>query len=197
MRALSTKKRVTLGAAVAGLSAITIALALNGAFSPNAPKDPGTMLGVLASEQSERDRMPMDGSETASVPGAIIGSSRYLGDSGSADLWVVLDDQSNICLVQLLKKSLTATSSCAQPKRFAESGLYNEANASGTAGSPSEFSEAYLIPDGYHIDSIPEGLRQLAPGLLAGDSRGPAGIMTFLADSSRGGPTKIEVMRLR
>ena len=185
MRTLSARERVALGAAVAGLSAITIALALNGAFSTGSPKDPGAMLGVLSNEQTERDRLPQDTSGTTLIPGAIDASSRYLGDSGSADLWVALDGQGNICLVQLPRKSLAATSSCAAPQRFATSGLSNAANVSGTAGSPSEFSEAYLVPDGYQIDSIPEGLRQLAPGLLAGDTRGPAGVMVFRADGSR------------
>lgn len=196
MRNLSTKVRVALGVAIAGLSAITIALAMIGAFSSGSTKDPGAMLGVLSKEQSERDSIPMDGSETALIPSVISASSRYLGDSGSADLWVALDDQGNICLVQLLKKSLSATSSCTEPQRFAKSALYNAVNASGTASIPSEFSEAYLVPDGFHIDSIPEGLNQLSPGLLAGDTRGAAGVMTFLADGSWGRPAKIEIMRL-
>lgn len=197
MRSLSTKKRVALGVAVAGLSAITIALAMSGAFSTGSPKDPSAMLGVLSNDQTERDRLPQDTSGTALIPGAIDTSSRYLGDSGSADLWVALDDQGDICLMQLLKNSQAATSSCAAPQQFATSGLFNAANASGTASNPGEFSEAYLVPDGYRIDPVPEGLRQLAPGLLAGDTRGPADVMVFRADGSRGGPAKIEIMRLR
>jgi hypothetical protein len=146
----------------------------------------------LNSNASPEDALPLDGDRPfGEGMGLIYGSSRLLGESKAAKFWAISDENSDVCLAVLLKQTPGMAFSCVTADNFSTSGVKALLMAGG------EYVEAYLVPDSLSLAKSVTGLEQVAPNLVAGDSRGQRAAIVFdTAKAITGGTVELEMSLL-
>jgi len=184
-------KRRLLG--IVGVAVFAVGLGASSAASAaSAAGNPVAMSSLLQGDQTPADLLPEeDGQPFAEGLGLVNETSRLIGENEDARFWIVLDEESKVCLVSLFVSDGWSTISCVTAQDFQSRGV------SSLHYSPDDYVEAYLAPDGLRPAAIPNGLDALDSELIVGDSRGGHDAIEFSADkasaTARGIPPQIQM----
>lgn len=174
-------RRQPLVLAAVAVFALTLGAGSTAAMA-SAGGNPVAMTTLLTNKQSAEDVLPTeDGAPFGEGMGLVNTSSRALGSTETSKYWIVLDTDSNVCLVGQFISDGWSTVTCTTAEHFQKSGI------SSLQYSDDDYAEAYLAPDGLQLRQVPTGLEQLESGLITGDSRASSDALVFAGgDGARG-----------